>query len=321
MKKFYLIVLTSFFFSFSFAGAPTIKGTTNNGAWRSSNTWDKNRVPQNGDTIVIPSGKTIILNNQQDLDNVYIKVFGVLKFSGFLSYLNLNNLSTVAVYNGGSIQSTMDFWQYIFLGGQTIFSSGDVLGPKLADASSGGFSNFTPLPVKFVGFTVTRKNNDVMIQWSTSQEISADMYQVERSFDGANWSTIAYVAASGNSSNVNNYSFSDKNVTAKITYYRIKEVDLGGKFVYTPIKSIRTEAGSRVDIKIASVSSKVLLEFPQEVKGNLVVRFVSLSGQVVDQQTITNAMGQVILNSKVSGNYIISVSNGQDINVAKQIIL
>ncbi|HTM93554.1 MAG TPA: hypothetical protein VL095_14135, partial [Flavisolibacter sp.] len=200
-----------------------------------------------------------------------------------------------------------------------------IVGPQMASAVSNGFSVFafasSPLPVKFVGFTVTRKNADAFIQWSTSEEMNADMYHVERSLDGTNWNTIAYVAAVGNSSTLNNYSFTDKNVSTKVVYYRIKEVDVDGKAAYTAVKSIKLETASVAEIKIAGISNKVLLQFPQEIKGNIMVRFVSKSGQVVDQQIINNPVGQVVLNSKVTGNYIITVSNGQDFNTAKQVIL
>src|SRR4029079_7197991 len=108
----------------------------------------------------------------------------------------------------------------------------------------------------------------------------------------------------------------------KIAYYRINEVDVNGKETYTSIKSIRSEVPASItDIKIAAVQNKILLQFPAEIKGSLTVRFVSKNGQVVDQLNINNPVGQVVLNSKVTGNYIISISNGQDINTAKQVIL
>jgi hypothetical protein len=168
---------------------------------------------------------------------------------------------------------------------------------------------------------VANKNSDVLVQWATSEEFNAEIYHVERSLDGSNWSPIAYVTATGNSSALNNYSFTDKNVSTKVAYYRIKEVDADGKAVYTSVRSIKFETTFTMDIKIASISNKVLLQFPKEVKGNLTVRIVSKSGLVVDQQTINNPVGQVVLNSKFTGNYIIAVSNGQDINTAKQVIL
>jgi hypothetical protein len=192
-----------------------------------------------------------------------------------------------------------------------------------ANASSNGFvASSNPLPVKFVGFTVTLKGRDALIQWSSASEMNANTYEVERSIDGINWNIIAYIAAAGNSSSTSNYSYTDKNLSSKLTYYRIREVDVDGQAALTIIKSIKMDASSiSTDIKIASIQNKVLLQFPLQIKGNLIVRFVSLSGQIVDQQKINNPVGQVVLNSKVTGTYIISVSNGQDINAAKQVIL
>jgi len=319
MKQFYLIVLSILIFNFSFASP--ITGTTNNGPWKNATTWDKNRKPQNGDTVIIPAGKIIIVNSWEVLNNVFIKVYGTLRFAGIFTALDLNSASKVAVYNGGTIQATIDYLQYITIGNNTVFMAGQVTGPQIASSATGnGFSGFNPLPVKFVGFTVTRKSNDVLVQWSTSQEVNADMFTVERSVDGVNWTTIAYVAAIGNSSAINNYSFTDKNLNAKTIYYRVKETDFDGSFVYTDIKSIKAEAVTS-SIGIASVQNKVLLQFPKEIKGTVTVRFVSLNGQVVDQQTINNPVGQVVLNSKVTGNYIISLSNGSDVNTAKQVVL
>lgn len=324
MKKFYLFLVLVVLYNISFS-APVITASSN-GDWNSTATWNLNRLPKVGDTIVIPGGKTVTINDDQNFNGfVYLKISGVLKFQNNNSTLSVDAPSVLIVYPGGQIAGGGSPSQKIRYNNSTIFDGNDaaIVGPQMASSSSGGFSAFasSPLPVKFVGFTVTRKNSDAFIQWSTSEEVSADMYQVERSLDGSNWNTIAYVAAVGNSSSLNNYSFTDKNVSAKIVYYRIKEVDVDGKTTYTAIKSIKSESASGAEIKIAGISNKVLLQFPEEIKGNLLVRFVSKSGQVVDQQTINNPVGQVVLNSKFTGNYIIAVSNGQDINTAKQVIL
>lgn len=319
MKKSYFLSLFTLLFLSSFA-APKDEAIENDGAWANSATWSLARKPITGDTVVVPMGTTLIINSNENNYTLYIKVYGKLKFAG--GKLRLTSSSTIIVYETGSIVNTGN--AEIKLGGQEIYAEDNaaVLGPVMANSSTGGFVPFNILPVKFVGFTVTSKNNNALIQWSTSEEINANTYEVERSADGSNWTTIAYVAATGNSSAVSNYSFTDKNLSAKIVYYRIKEVDLDGKTTLTAIKSIRTDVISTAsNIKIASIQNKVLLQFPQEIKGSLVVRFVSMNGQLTDQQTINNPVGQIVLNSKVTGNYVISVSNGQDINTAQQVIL
>jgi hypothetical protein len=325
MKKFYLFVILIASFSVSFS-SPVITASSN-GYWNSTSTWNLTRLPQVGDTIVIPVGVAVTINDDQWLNGAaYIKIFGKLSFQNNNSTLNLGDNSFIWVLENGQISGGGSPSQKLRLNGVAIFQGNDapINAPQMASITSNGFSAMltsSPLPVKFVGFNLSHKNNDVLIQWSTSEEINAHMYQVERSLDGSNWNTITYVTAVGNSSALNHYSFTDKNVSAKIIYYRIKEVDVDGKTIYTAIKSIKSESVSGAEIKIAGNSNKVLLQFPEEIKGNLIVRFVSKSGQVVDQQTINNPVGQVVLNSKVTGNYIIAVSNGQSINTAKQVIL
>jgi hypothetical protein len=252
-------------------------------------------------------------------------VYGKLIFQDNNSTLSVTAPSVIIVYANAQIAGGGSPSQKIRYNNSIIFDGNDdpVSGPQMASAFSMAFVPYfsTPLPVKFVGFTLTRKSNDILIQWSTLLEINANVYEVERSLDGNNWSAIAYFSAVGNTSATNNYSFTDKNVSAKVVYYRVKEVEADGKAVYTTIKSLKSETTATPEIKIAGISNKVLLQFPQEIKGNLAVRFVSKNGQVVDQQIINNPAGQVVLNSKFTGNYIIAVSNGQNINTAKQVIL
>lgn len=324
MKKFYFLILSIVLFNISFS-APVISATVN-GKWNAESTWDLGRLPKVGDTIIIPSGTTVIINDDQNFNGfVYLKIYGKIVFQDNNSTLSIDAPSGIIVYPSAQIVGGGSASQKIRYDNSSIFKGNEdpVLGPQMVSATSNGFSAFafSPLPVKFVGFTLTNKGNDVLIQWSTSEEVNADSYLVERSLDGTNWSVISYVASVGNSSAINNYSFTDKKVSAKVVYYRVKEIDIDGKAAYTSIKSIKIEIASVGEIKIASVSNRVLLQFPKEIKGSLTVRFVSRNGQVMDQQIINNPVGQVVLNSKVTGNYIIAVSNGQNINTAKQVIL
>ena len=303
MNKFYLSVALILCFNFAFS-APVIK-SVKDGYWNQASSWNLNRLPKVGDTIVIVAGNTITVNNDISFNTAtFVKAFGKLTFEKNNSTLSLSDGSFIWIFPGAVIMGGGSPSQKLKMDNSIIFDGNDepVYGPMMASASSNGFvamANTAPitLPVKYVGFTVTKSNNNALIQWSTTQEVNANMYEVERSVDGSNWSTIAYVAATGNSSATNNYSYTDKSISAKIVYYRIKEVDIDGNTSLTSIKSIRTDLVSTTsDITIAAVQNKVLLQFPQQVSGNVVVRFVSTNGQVVDQQLINNPVGQVVLN-------------------------
>jgi hypothetical protein len=326
MNKFYFTIALILSFSFSFA-APVIK-SVKTGYWNQATTWNLNRVPQAGDSIVIATGNIVTINADEILSSPsFINIYGKLYFENMSSTLSLADNSFVWVFAGGMIQGASAS-QKLRLNSNIIFSGSQdpVYGPVMASTTSGGFAamvNSTPvvLPVKFVGFTVSLKNNNAVVQWSTAEEKTASRFDIERSTDGNNWTTIASIPANGNTSNTSLYSYIDNNITSRTAYYRVKEVDGNGAAVYSTTGMIKTDAAVSSDVKIASVSNRLLLQFPSQVSGNVVVRFMNMSGQVIDQQQLSNPAGQIVMNTSFSGNYIISISNGRNINKATQVIL
>jgi hypothetical protein len=159
----------------------------------------------------------------------------------------------------------------------------------------------------------------VLVQWSTAEEINVSRFEVERSFDGLKWTRIADVKATGNSNVLNNYSYTDQNVTSQVIYYRIREVDSDGKFSYTSIRTIKTEKNSA--IMIAGVQNNILLQFATGIRGKVNMQLISLSGQLLDQQVISNPIGQVVVPSRIRGNCIVVLSNDLSLYVTRQILL
>jgi hypothetical protein len=323
MKKLILIIAATLLYSVTFANP--VNKAASSGKWQNSSTWNQGRAPLAGDTIVIPLGKIVTVEDNEDLGLVYIKVYGILKFSS--GKLNLADNSIVRVYSLGRIEGSGSNSEQLRIGNDKVFRGSDpaVLGPMMADGTSSIFSPFAEvLPVKFLGFSAVMKNKDVLVQWSTTEEVNASVFELERSYDASNWSTIAYVAATGNSSATTNYSYTDKNITSGTVYYRVKQVDMDGKFTLTPIRSVKPGTIQKTEVNIASMGqSKVLLQFPKEISGTVVVRFTSPNGQLLAQQTLSKPFGQVVLNTtaNLKGNYIISLTNGQDLNVASKVIL
>lgn len=100
------------------------------------------------------------------------------------------------------------------------------------------FSN--SLPVEFITFNakiITDKR--VELSWKTSMELNNDYFVIERSIDGLTFIEAEKVKGTGNSNNLKAYSFIDqlKEDHNKI-YYRIKQVDVDGKFTYTNVESV-----------------------------------------------------------------------------------
>jgi hypothetical protein len=319
MKHFYLTTLVLFSFLFSFS-SPINKVIVNKGKWNSSKTWSLNRVPENGDTVLIPASYSLVIDNNVKMtaENLYVRVLGNVHFAvgkldiGYNSIVELAANATITTKQENP-SDKIEMGNILKYSG----SQGTITGPLVLKNGP-----TVTLPVKFIGYTVARSNNGTSIQWSTSEEVNANMYVVERSEDGSTWKSIAYVAAAGNSNEVNSYSFTDKADLSKATYYRVKQVDNDGHFVYTSIKSVKVFSETNQDVRISSSSSNVVVEFNKQIKGNVVVRLVSLSGQVVNQKTFNQPEGLIILDkASFKGSYVVSVTNGHDVKIAKQVIL
>src|SRR4051794_32943853 len=102
MKKFYLLILLATLFHVSFA-APVINAASN-GNWNATSTWDLNRLPKVGDTIVIPASRVVTINDDQNFNAfVFIKVYGKLIFQNNNSTLKVDAPSVIIVFANAQI--------------------------------------------------------------------------------------------------------------------------------------------------------------------------------------------------------------------------
>lgn len=170
------------------------------------------------------------------------------------------------------------------------------------------------LPIDLVnlkGTVLTRKN---LLTWDTESETNNDYFEIQKSTDGINFSTIGKVQGAGNSSNVLSYEFSDYEIDTEFSYYRIRQVDFDGEHSYT-----KTIEVSRVN--------KTLHAYPNPTNGNLsfdyydmrsdtyTVRYINSLGQFSQETFIISENGESstfkseLFNNLSNGIYFIEVVN------------
>lgn len=96
-----------------------------------------------------------------------------------------------------------------------------------------GYKSF-PVPLKLLSFTAERRSGTSYLKWTTENEENVSHFDVQRSYDGALYSSIGHVTAR-NTSGTQYYSFNDNSPLQGIAYYRIRSVDRDGKFSYSKI--------------------------------------------------------------------------------------
>ena len=93
----------------------------------------------------------------------------------------------------------------------------------------------TLLPVELVSFGCKIDSGSAKLSWSTASEINNTGFTVERSLDGIQFDSIAFVPGAGTSNQFRNYSFEDRTTLSDDVYYRIKQVDADGSYTYSDI--------------------------------------------------------------------------------------
>lgn len=179
------------------------------------------------------------------------------------------------------------------------------------------------VPVKFLGFTATKNNNNALLNWSVENENSnTASYEVELSATGVNFDKIATIAPLNNGRTANTYNFTQQNLSSVrnngVIYFRIKQIDTDGKFVYTAIRSVR------LDGKTFAVNAfpnpvkdftKVTIDLVENTPINIVI--VDAAGKQVDAVQMQGIKGlnvkNINLSAFASGSYLIKVQAGAEL--------
>jgi hypothetical protein len=180
------------------------------------------------------------------------------------------------------------------------------------------------LPVTFVDFRAELLSEKVLVSWSTSFEQNASHFEVERSTNGRDFTKIGVVKAKGNSSILTNYSYTDASPVLGVSYYRLRQVDIDNRFVYTKTVIIRNEARSKAfTVWPNPVLDNVNVTLQSDKNQNLNLRVVDYSGRVVRSQVVNANRGvnQITVNmsSLTRGMYVIQVI-GENLNLTEKVI-
>lgn len=172
-----------------------------------------------------------------------------------------------------------------------------------------------PTPVTFLGVTAQQKGNGVAVDWSTSQEINNERFEVERSGNGnAGWQVISTVAGAGTTNEVRNYSIFDGSPLTGTNYYRIRQIDIDGKADYSKTVNVRIDNGNdRVSVAGNPFVNSFTIKFngkAQEVHA----RLVDITGKQVARETWNISGGETSrqfanISGLQKGIYILTIQN------------
>ncbi len=94
------------------------------------------------------------------------------------------------------------------------------------------------LPVKITAFYASKQERGVGIHWTTTSEINAAHFEIERSTNGSQFVPVGIVTATGESASQQRYDYQDLTPFPGTNFYRLRTVDNDNTFSYTQIVSV-----------------------------------------------------------------------------------
>ena len=181
------------------------------------------------------------------------------------------------------------------------------------------FSRFdltTVLPVTFVSFTAEEKEEEVILKWTSTNEMNSNYYIIERSADAVKFKSVDRTSSKGSNSGENHYSLVDKTPEAGMNFYRLKQVDKDGKVIYSQVVAVNRQKSlaGKVSVHPNPVNKFMTLRVPDQEQV-LSGRLINAEGRTI--LTLTGNVYQVnqTLNKQVTklkaGLYVIKLTDGK----------
>jgi len=342
MKHFYLIAALILFTTAVFAQDYYETTAIKSGKWSDNKVWSvvARKDGKKLNSIAIPKNITIQLDENADMSDYgtsEISVFGTLEMKSNKSIV-LSKESKVVIGENGTIElhssakkdkKDKKIEQIIigdvvkFDGANETSLTGYAVASSLTGASPFGFSSNATLPVNFVSFNAAKANDQmVTINFTTSDEVNNSHFEIQRSVDGINWTNIAVLFPANDGGNIHLYKYNDKFAVKSAVYYRIRQVDMDGKYKFSSVKLIGGTSSNQ-DTKIfVSAKNTVTVDLVNVSENNVMVRLISMNGTVVNQVKNVAAQRITIGSGNLSaGAYVVQVTGKSGLISSRKVLL
>jgi hypothetical protein len=178
---------------------------------------------------------------------------------------------------------------------------------------TGAMQSIAPLPVTLTDFEAVYDQHQVNLSWTTASEINNRYFEIERSANGTDWSTIGTVAGHGEAQSMNQYSSADpltETVFSGTMYYRLKQVDFNGTFTLSAIRPVYISAHP-VTVNTYPNPAHDLMNIEWTPTDKMIaLKILNLNGNILYQENLAgelNTQRQINLSRYPSGSYILQV--------------
>ncbi len=180
------------------------------------------------------------------------------------------------------------------------------------------YTNQANLPVELLYFTAECMGEATQLQWSTASETNNEYFTIERSSDAVNYEEVARIQGAGTTSQRNDYSFMVDNNSTAITYYRLRQTDIDGKYeIFAPIAIQCQNNKAATEISIYPVPANDQVNIFSSNSPMTRIEIFSIMGAKVAEEPAEGNQTTLHIGNLATGVYAVKVftEDGQVSNV------
>lgn len=269
---------------------------------------------QSGFTSAPPGTEHV--NREWDIDDLTggaVSVDVTLQWNTADEDLSFNrNLCAVAHYNGS-------IWHSLVAASTAANPSPDVYTSMATGVNSFSpfmvSSNSVVLPLNLISFTAQEEKNKVDINWKAELENNVSYYNLQRSIDGLQFSTLEKVNAV-NRTGTHEYKVYDNAPVTGLNFYRLQIIDKDGQFIYS--KTISVNFNGKPLLLFVSpnpAANEIIVRSANTITG---INIINITGSVVKRfSPATN--NRYNIQSLLPGIYFVCVLSANKMEVQKLI--
>jgi len=168
-------------------------------------------------------------------------------------------------------------------------------GNKCGEAGDININQRIVLPIVLGAFNATLQGGNVVLNWNSEQEAMSSHFAIEKSGDGKSFTTVGSVKAAGFSYNPLKYTYTDNSFSGT-GFYRLKLVDLDGKFKYSKVVYVNGGSGASTTLSV----------FPNPFRSDVQLKGINASDVSKSNIHVYNVTGKEV-NFRVTGSNSIAI--------------
>ncbi|MEJ7626259.1 MAG: T9SS type A sorting domain-containing protein [Ferruginibacter sp.] len=149
--------------------------------------------------------------------------------------------------------------------------------------------NFIVTPVTGLEFNAGKKDNNILLQWKTLTETNSRGFEVQRSNDGVNFTTLGFINSKSISGSGAEYSYTDILPLSGKNYYRLKQIDNDNNGKLSVVRFVDLINKTVITIYPNPVSDVININNTGSNFKRAFVRIFDNNGKLVKQQELNGS--------------------------------